>query len=1219
MKKLTLLFFIVLIFAQCGTDNSPKNKAIKNRANDPWVFRSVLDQIPRVITVAMDSNAWVSYFTDKASMYKVWKGGVSFEGAVYDYAHGPQPSSYGYAYTINEFEEPWAILKDGQSSKPKVVYKGHRFKDDRVYINYNLIAGDGSIVSVSESPEVTTNEKQQRIFSRSFEVSGLQKGASLQLKTNVSSLITKSDVVTQGKWEIIEEKVVPFEKREFYQLRGTLSLDNGTTDFDVPIQFASIADPNQVEASLVEESGAPLGLQLIAKNDCKTCHNTKVKTIGPAYVSVAKKYEDTEDNILMLVNKVKLGGKGVWGDELMNAHTGLSDFDLKEMVKYILSLGDPDKKQNTSNTEIVKYDALENIDSDLLIPGAITKAWDISPTVTQMPITTFNKKPKYAGVLLNYDNLNGTDFQDLVENFALVGEGLIKIDQAGEYGFRVWSDDGSILYLHDKLLIDNDGNHGTEFREATVYLEEGYHPFKLQFYQGAGGKFLSLNYKVVGNKTWEVVPASAIYHESKKQAEMAGQNLPMANAQSIPGDRNPVEAMHPSFDLYQARPSDFKPKVGGLDFMSDGSVVISTWDPKGPVYLIKNPTAENPENIEVKEIASGFAEPLGVKVVNDVIYVMQKQELTKLIDHDGDDIIDEYQTLCDDWGVTANFHEFGFGLDYQDGYFYATLATGIMPGGASMKNQHPNRGNVIKISESDGSIEFVASGLRTPNGIGVGYNNGMYVADNQGDWLPASKIVHVEKDAWYGSRSVDYEGTAKLKEKLPVVWLPQDEIGNSPSTPTAINVGPYKNQMIHGEVTNGGIKRVFVEEVEGQQQGVVFRFIQGLNAGVNRIRWADNKTLYAGGIGNPGNWAHSGKEWYGLQRMVYNEKSTFEMLAVRAKSNGVEIEFTEALQERDGWNKSDYEIKQWYYKPTIDYGGPKLDEKSLNIKSVNVSDNRKKVFLELEGMKENHVIYIRLKNSFVSAEEHGLWSTEAWYTMNKIPKNNKGFVSTMPAIANKQNSLTENEIKEGWELLFDGKTMDSFRNFKKETIGSSWVIEDEAIHLKAERSNGKWKVDDGGDIITKEQYKDFDLKLEWKIGNCGNSGIFFNVHEGDFGVSFETGVEMQILDNTCHPDARYPQHRAGDLYDMKECTFETVKPAGEWNKIRILSQGGQYEFWQNGYKVVEFTIGDEEWNKMLKNSKFFDWKGFAKYDSGHIALQDHSDPVWFRNIKIKKL
>jgi cytochrome c len=156
---------------------------------------------------------------------------------------------------------------------------------------------------------------------------------------------------------------------------------------------------------------------------------------------------------------------------------------------------------------------------------------------------------------------------------------------------------------------------------------------------------------------------------------------------------------------------------------------------------------------------------------------------------------------------------------------------------------------------------------------------------------------------------------------------------------------------------------VFVEEINGQLQGCVFRFIQGLEAGVNRLQWGPDGALYVGGIGNPGNWGQTGKLHYGLQRLVFNNKPTFEMLAVRAKSNGMEIEFTEPLQDGDGWNTEHYEVKQWYYKPTIEYGGPKLDEKKMTVKTATVSDDRKKVFLEFDGHKDNHMIYIRLKKT----------------------------------------------------------------------------------------------------------------------------------------------------------------------------------------------------------------------------------------------------------------
>ena len=225
------------------------------------------------------------------------------------------------------------------------------------------------------------------------------------------------------------------------------------------------------------------------------------------------------------------------------------------------------------------------------------------------------------------------------------------------------------------------------------------------------------------------------------------------------------------------------------------------------------------------------------------------------------------------------------------------------------------------------------------------------------------------------------------------------------------------------------------------------------------------------------------------------------------------------------------------------------------------------------------------------------------------------------AEASVQNTLTEEEKAAGWKLLFDGKSTAGWRTFNKKTIGSDWVIDDDAIHLNAQKNkDGGWQAEDGGDIITEGQYENYELSLEWKIGNCGNSGIIFNVVEDEkYEYVWLTGPEMQVLDNTCHPDAKIKTHRAGDLYDMIECNTETVKPAGQWNQARLVINNGKTEHWLNGQKVVEYEMFTDQWREMIANSKFKDMPDFGKARKGHVALQDHGDPVWFRNIKIKEI
>jgi len=217
------------------------------------------------------------------------------------------------------------------------------------------------------------------------------------------------------------------------------------------------------------------------------------------------------------------------------------------------------------------------------------------------------------------------------------------------------------------------------------------------------------------------------------------------------------------------------------------------------------------------------------------------------------------------------------------------------------------------------------------------------------------------------------------------------------------------------------------------------------------------------------------------------------------------------------------------------------------------------------------------------------------------------------------NTLTEKERSEGWRLLFDGTTKSGWHIWHGKSDGSAWTVEDGTLHLDP-REMKEWQTVGGGDIVTDSAFSNFHFSVEWKVADSGNSGIIFLVQEDPvYEHTWHTGPEMQVLDNNGHPDAKITKHRAGDLYDLVSVSRETVKKAGEWNKAEVMFNNGALDLFLNGEKVVSTRLDDENWKKMKAASKFSDKPGFGAFRSGHIALQDHGNKVWFRNIRIRPL
>lgn len=207
--------------------------------------------------------------------------------------------------------------------------------------------------------------------------------------------------------------------------------------------------------------------------------------------------------------------------------------------------------------------------------------------------------------------------------------------------------------------------------------------------------------------------------------------------------------------------------------------------------------------------------------------------------------------------------------------------------------------------------------------------------------------------------------------------------------------------------------------------------------------------------------------------------------------------------------------------------------------------------------------------------------------------------------------------KNGWQKLFDGKTTTGWHTYGKSFAGANWKVEDGALFFDSKnRTTGQ-----GGDLVTNEEFENYHLKMEWKISKNGNSGIIFYVHEdpAKYPATYNTGLEMQVLDNDGHADGKINKHRSGDLYDLIASSKEPVNPVGEWNKVEIISNNGKLDFMMNGEKIVSTTLWDDNWKKMVAGSKFKSMPGFGIFKSGKIALQDHGNDVWFRNIMIKRL
>lgn len=1209
---------IMLISHGCGNTYAVQGE----RPRNPWVFRVNLDNIPRIVVLALDEELWMAYDTHNAKLYKAWKGDINFNGPMYDDRHNVQPSSRGIIYIVDSVKQsPWR-LKLGSSEIPvQAQYIGYILQDNKATIQYKIQLKEGEDILIEETPEYVTNQDGDPGLERAFTMSNVPEGVEVFLKIRCGALESKQGLQVSGG--SFTQSTVTAQAHEWgstYIVEGMVTLNAHDVTRVTAFFDSKMADQMQVESSesalnqavdsKSERVEEPIlfGKQLIGLNDCAACHSIDKNMIGPSYTAIAQKYEEDSETVRRLAEKVINGGTGVWSRNTMTPHPELSASDAASMVNYILSL-------DTGITQ-----TQPGIAANFYKPGVqLTQIPDLIPG--QNPnLSTIVSDIEFEGTDLSINKVTN-DFFGFEDHFVMHLTGFINVPETANYEFQLGANAGARFLLNGSKIADvNYYMYSYHEEEGATELQAGSNPFHIEFYEDIYSSELTLRWRKPGEKEFTKIPESAFTH-NPRDIQPTSPGLKEIYEVNAPGYGTSLDGIHPSFDVKTVRPEDFERRIADLEFLPNGWLAVATWDSIGSVYLLENVMGDNKDEVKTHLFATGLYEVMGMEFVEDKLYVLQKWELTELIDHDDDLVADEYHVALDDWTATSNFHEWAFGLLYRDGYFYFNTGIGLGGNGIMTDSgmvyqkrvQTKDRGKTLKVKKSDWTFEAIAHGYKAPNGIGFGVDREIFSTDNEGHFVPTSKLMHVPQQGYpfFGNEEVLWEESKPIPELTPpVVWFPQNEIGNSPTQPVSFKMGPFQeNQMIVGDIFHGGLKRIFLEKIKGEYQGVVFRFTQGLEAGINRVEWGPDGNLYMAGLGAGGDFGHQG-HCCGLQRLEYNGYSTLDILAVRARSNGMEIEFTEPLRAGDGLYPSDYTVQQYWYETADDVpeGGVKNDIQNLEVRTVNMSSNRRKVFLEIAGMKKEHVIYLKMNNPFLSESGHQLWSGEAWYTLNNIPDSaGKPGVK----IVKSDNNLLEIENKAGWKLLFDGKTLNKWQEPGHRKSSENWTIKDRDIVGKGE----------GSILMTEDEYNNFEFEFEWKVSRGTDAGIFFHVPEpGSFKEISLTGAEMQLIDDHNHPEAKAAKiNLSGAAYSLFAPKYKLAKPLGMFNKSRLVVNDDQVEYWLNGIKVTEYKLGSEEWKDKVLNSRFVQEENFGKNKKGYIAFQIQEGQLSLKNIRIKPL
>lgn len=481
-------------------------------------------------------------------------------------------------------------------------------------------------------------------------------------------------------------------------------------------------------------------------------------------------------------------------------------------------------------------------------------------------------------------------------------------------------------------------------------------------------------------------------------------------------------------DYYQIvtvpSPVDIALEVSGMHVQPNGDLVLTTRF--GQVWLVEDPYMEGPSNPVFKKMAAGLHTPLGITVKDGKYYVAQRSELTELSDTDGDEVIDQYRTFGT-FDMSGNYCEYVHGpILLPDGSFWVNM--NLADNGwytretfyGEMGHHAPWKGWAMRVT-SDGQLEPIASGLRSPPGMGIGKDGTLYYSENQGGWVGTGFVTTVEEGDFFGHPSslksaslpksnidlkpedISDQDSLMLHEaaemipqlKMPSVRLPHGVMGTSLSwileDTTGGTFGPFEDQLFVADQGQSKIMRVFMEQVKGKMQGAAFQFREGFQSGIIRSTWGIDGSMFVG-LSDRG-WNALGTEPDGLQRLVWTGRVPFEVKTISAKPDGFELEFTKPVNEATAQSAKSYQLSSFDYLYRKEYGSPLIDQQPSSIKGVVVSEDRHRIRLVLVEPLRSGYIYQITTSGIQSNEGAHVLHPEAFYTLNQIPDGPKASLS----------------------------------------------------------------------------------------------------------------------------------------------------------------------------------------------------------------------------------